>query len=144
MAVVTGEMWQLNPENSCSFGGVSLNSVQDISISRTADTTNNTSDGIKTVQGTFVDNIVYTVTITTNNPAQSYDNTWDPGICGTLIINGVQKDCGKGLDTDTLTLTCDEATIISLDESIPHSGQSGGNLTLQCTSSDGTDIFAVS
>jgi len=144
-------LYKLDPLNPCSFDdsvGIAdnINSVVDWSYAEGSTTSDRVSDGVNTIQGVSIDNVFVDVTITTKNPANVTGNSWSVGTCGTLVLNGVARACGNGVDVSpvTMTLTCDEAIITSIDFNVPHEGDSACNITFRCASSDGTDIFAVS
>lgn len=121
-----------------------FNSVVSFNISEGATFGQGTSDGIRTVQSTYGDNEVITVTLNTKNPVQA--NGLRVTDYGTLVLKGIKRK-PRNDDTTadvTVTYTCDEATIISINKDIVHEGASAGNITFECVSSDGSSIFAVS
>lgn len=136
-------LYKLDSANPCTFAGASVNSVVDWSLNESASITQGTSDGIGTVQATYVDNRVVSVTITTKNPANVTGNGWVVGTCGSLVLKGISRLPCSGVPV-TLTATCDEAKITSIDFTVVHEGDSACNVTFECVASDGGSIFVYS
>ena len=144
-------LYKLDPANGCTFDdgeGASpdaIDSVVDWSVNESASITQGTSDGVATVQGTYVDNRVTSVTITTKNPANVTANGWQVGTCGALVLKGLSRVVCDG-DPVALTATAAQAKITSIDFTVPHEGDSACNITFECTAvdPDTVDIFIYS
>lgn len=135
-------LYKLDSGNACTFGGTSINSVVDWNMSESASTTDLTSDGVGTIQGVVVDNQAIDVTITTKNPAQF--NSINVGDCGVLVLKGISRTCGDGTSTALTATSAESVTVVSIDRSVPHEGDSAGTITFRCGNSTGAAIFAYS
>jgi len=136
-------LYKLDPNNGCSFGGTTIDSIVDWTINESATTLDGTSDGVVTVQSVHVDNQVCDITITTKNPENF--NSISVGDCGTLILKGVKRACGDSVDTTPVTLTAtsaNSASVTSIDRGVPHEGDSTGNITFRVGNATGAAIFA--
>lgn len=133
MAVST--TYKLDPANASTFAGINLAGAQSFTVNRTGDETTLASDGKPFMQGSFIDNLSYTISVElSQNP-----KTIAVGDTGTLVLKAMERANGEGVSAVALTFTsvASMAVVTSVDHTVSHAGNSTATINFRVVSEDG-------
>jgi hypothetical protein len=132
MAVST--TYKLDPANASTFAGTNLAGAQSFTVNRTGDETTLASDGKPFMQGSFIDNLSYTISVElSQNP-----KTIAVGDTGILILKAMERANGEGVSAVVLTFTSVATGVVtSVDHTVSHAGNSTATINFRVVSADG-------
>jgi hypothetical protein len=134
--------YKLNPAAVSTFESVNLEGGQTFTINRVGDETTLSSDGKPFVQGSFIDNLSYTISVECSQNLK----TLAVGDTGLLTLKAVERVNGEGVAVGVLTFTsaAAAAVVLSVDHTVNHAGNSSCTVNFRVVSLDGiTDPITV-
>jgi hypothetical protein len=127
--------YKLDPAAASTFGSTDLVGAQSFTVNRTGDETTLASDGKPFAQGSFIDNLSYTISVElSQNP-----KTIKVGDTDTLILKAMERANGEGVSATVLTFTsvASMAVVTSVDHTVNHAGNSTATINFRVVSADG-------
>jgi hypothetical protein len=135
--------YKLNPTTASSFTPLSpatfttFTGAQSFTINRTGDETTLGSDGLPFMQGSFIDNLSYTVSVESTENFKALK----VGDVGTLVLRSSERANGEGVHaSNVMTFTSETncAVCTSVDHTVNHAGNSTCTANFRVVSTDGT------
>lgn len=128
--------YKLDPASSSTFGSVNLIGAQSFTVNAVGDETTLGSDGKPFVQGSFIDNLSYTVSVESSDAMK----TIKVGDAATLTLKAKERVNGEGVAAGVMTFTSasNAAVCTGIDNTVNHAGLSSYTANFRVVSADGT------
>lgn len=126
--------YKADPASSSTFGSTNLVGLQSFTINGEGDETVYGSDGKPFAQGSFIDNLSYTVSVVLADKVAA-----KVGDTGTLTLKAAGRANGESVSgTMTFTSAATQAVVTSTSDTVNHAGISERTINFRVVSADGT------